>query len=310
MRKNTNAGSLRKEKAVEARWCYAFLALPIIGFILLHLYPILWSMRWAFYSYNGTAQTAKWVGMRNFVNFFTTDMTYWQSWLHTLKFAICKVPIELCLALGLAMLLQEGRKGAGFFRSLYYVPNVVSVAIIGVVFSNLFSYFGVINVFLEKIGIIKEGVDWFANANSAMGVVVAGSIWNTFGINVMYFMAALSGVPADLYESAELDGASSWVKFTHITLPMIVKMGQIILLMSIVGTLGTNDYIVAMTNGGPAGSTNTVMSYMTTKFVPGFAETSTPAIGYGCSMGIVTTLMFMLVAVGYNKLNKKLSNIY
>lgn len=310
MRKNTNAGSLKREKAVEQRWCFAFLALPIIGFIVLQIYPILWTMRWAFYSYSGVAQTAKWVGMKNFVSFFTTDMTYWNAWGHTLKFAVIKVPIELCLTLGLAMLLDESRKGAGLFRSLYYVPNVVSVAIIGVVFSNLFSYFGVINSFLEKIGIIKEGVDWFANANTAMGVVVVGSIWNTFGINVMYFMAALSGVPKELYESAELDGASAWKKFTHVTLPMIVKMGQIILLMAVVGTLSTNDYIVALTNGGPAGATNTVMSYMTTKFVPGFAETTTPAIGYGCAMGLVTTIMFMFIAVGYNKLDKKLQNIY
>lgn len=310
MRRDTNAGSLKKEKAVEARWCYLFLALPIIGYVLFQVYPILWTMRWSFYSYSGVESTARWVGMRNFISFFTTDMTYWHAWGNTLKFALCKVPIELTLALGLAMLLQDGRKGAGIFRSLYYLPNVVSVAIIGVVFSNLFSYFGVINVFLQKIGLIKEGIDWFANKNYAMGVVVAGSIWNTFGINVMYFMAALSGVPADLYESADLDGASSWTKFVHITLPMIVKMGQIILLMSVVGTLSTNDYIVAMTNGGPAGGTNTVMSYMTTKFVPGFADTTTPAIGYGCSMGLVTTLLFMLIAVGYNKLNKKLSNIY
>lgn len=301
---------LKKEKAVEARWCYLFLALPIIGFILFNVYPILWSMRWAFYSYDGVAINAKWVGLRNFKSFFTTDLTYWRAWLNTLKLAVYKVPFELALSLVLAMLLQNGRKGAGLFRSLYYVPNIVSVAIIGVVFSNIFNYFGVINSVLLKLGIIEDSIDWFANKNTAMAVLVIGSVWNTFGINVMYFIAALSGVPKELYESAELDGASSWKQFINITLPMIVKMGQIIVLMSIVGTLSINDYVIALTNGGPAGGTNTVMSYMTTKFVPGFADTTTPAIGYGCAMSIVTTILFMFIALGYNKMNKKISNIY
>lgn len=317
MRTNTNIkasfiikSSIQKEKIVEERWCYLFLVLPIIGFILLSVYPIIWTFRWAFYSYNGVVATAKWVGMKNFVNFFTTDLTYWEAWGHTLEFAAWKVPIELTLALSLALFLDSKRKGAGLFRSLYYVPNVVSVAIIGVVFTNLFNHFGVINAFLQNVGLIKDRVDWFSNRRTAMGVVVLGSIWNTFGINVMYFIAALSSVPADLYESADLDGATSWIKFSRITLPMLIPVAQIVLLMSVVGTLGVNDYIVALTNGGPAGRTNTVMSYMTTKFVPGFADSTTPALGYGCAMGIVTSIIFLFVAFGYNRLNKKLSNIY
>ncbi len=301
MSKNKN-----REKSIETRWCYLFLLCPIIGFCLLHVYPIAWVTRWAFYSYNGVAETAKFIGLDNFKNFFVTDMTYWKMWLNTAQFAIMKVPVELTLALGLAMLLSNGRRFAGFFRAFYYLPAVVSVAIIGVVFSNLFAYFGVINSFLMKLGIIEEGVNWFATKNIAMCIIVLGSIWNTFGINVMYFMAALSNVPMELYESADLDGANAWQKFCNITMPTIVPVFQIILLMSIVGTLSTNDYIIAMTGGAPAGETHTVMSYLTQSFVPGFADSTSLALGYGSAMNIVTTVMFVIIGVVYNKINKKL----
>ena len=287
-----------------------FLLLPIIGFLVLQIYPIIWTFRWSFFNYTGVKDTAVYTGWKNFVTFFTSDMSYWKAWLNTLKFAVMKVPAELTLAMLLALALTKGRKGSGLFRTLYYVPNVISVAIIGVVFSNLFGFFGIINIVLQKLGFITKGIEWFADKNTAMLVVVIGSIWNTFGINVMYCMAALTSVPEDVYESADLDGASAFVKFFKITFPMILPLAQIVILMSIVGTLSTNDYIVAMTNGGPAGGTNTVMSYLTTKFVPGFAATANPPIGYGCAMSLVTTVLFLFIAVGYNKLNNKLKNIY
>ena len=294
------------EKSVEARWCYLFLVSPVIGFILLHVYPISWTFKWAFYSFDGTPQTAKWIGLQNFINFFTRDFTYWKAWLNTIQFALMKVPLEMAMALGLAMHLSNGRKCAGLFRSLYYMPAVISVAIIGIVFSNLFSYFGVVNVALTKLGVIEEGINWFSTKGNAMAVLVFGSIWNTFGINVMYFMAALSNVPLDLYESAELDGANAWRKFISITLPTIVPIFQIILLMSIVGTLSTNDYIIAMTGGAPAGETHTIMSYMTKNFVPGFADNNVLPLGYGCSMSVVTTILFVIIGLVYNRVNKKL----
>lgn len=303
---------LLKERRKEAAWCYLMLAVPIIGFLVLTIYPILWTFRWSFFSYNGSEAQATYIGLRNFVSLFTTDTTYWKTWLTTLLFTVWKVPIELVLAMILALILNRGLKGSNFFRSVFYLPNVISVAIIGVVFSSLFLATGNINAILRKLNILQAGqyIDWFSKKSTAMFVVVIGSIWNTFGVNVMYFMAALTNVPQELYECADLDGATGIRKFFSITLPLMAPVAQIVLLLSVVGTLGINEYILVLTNGAPSGQTFTVMSYLTNQFVPGFASSSTPALGYGCAMSLITTILFLFVAIGYNALNKKLSNLY
>jgi raffinose/stachyose/melibiose transport system permease protein len=302
------SAGIRGERRTEARWCYLMLALPIIGFLVFSVYPILWTFRWSFFSYQGIKSTAAFVGLQNFKSLFTTDLTYWKTWITTIEFAVCKVPLELILAMLLALILTKDIKGKGFFRSAYYMPNVLSVAIIGVIMSNLFGYYGIINYALAKLGIVKEGIDWFATKPTSMAVLVIGSIWNTFGTNVLYFMAALSNVPKDVYESAAIDGANGVQQFFKITLPLIIPVGKIILLLSIIGTLGVNEYILVVANGAPAGETNTVMSYMTSQFVPGFAGAN-PPIGYGCAMGLITSVLFVFIALMQNKLNKKMDNI-
>ncbi len=299
---------LKQELRTEARWCYLMLALPIIGFCVFTVYPILWTFRWSFYSYSGIKSQASFIGLRNFISLFTTDLTYWKTWITTLEFAVCKVPIELALAMILALILSKDIKAKGFFRSSYYMPCVISVAIIGVIMSNLFGYYGIINYGLAKLGIIQDGIDWFASKGTSLAVLVIGSIWNTFGTNVMYFMAALANVPLDVYESAALDGATGAQSFFKITLPLILPVGKIILLLSILGTLGVNEYVLVVANGAPAGKTNTVMSYMTQQFVPGFAGAN-PPIGYGCAMGLITSILFICIALIQNRVNKKMDQV-
>lgn len=302
--------SKKKYNKSEVFWCYLMLALPIIGFVFLQLYPILWTFKWSLFSYYGIAKNAIFIGLDNFKTFFTSDFTYWKAWGNTLLFAVMKMPIELSLAMILALILDKKMKGSGLFQALYYLPNIISVAIVGLILSNMFSYNGIINGLLTRFGLISENIDWFAQKSSAMWMIVAGSIWSTFGVNVMYLLAALSTVPNEIYESAELDGASAVRKFFSITLPMIAPVFQTILLLSLLGSLSINEYVIVLTNGGPQGQTNTVMSYLYTKFVPGFADTVSPQLGYGCAMSLVTTVIFTVIALAYNKLSNKMNNLY
>lgn len=290
--------------------CYIMIALPIIGFIVFSVYPILWTFRWSLFSYNGAAADARFIGLENFTTIFTKDFTYWRMWGNTILFAVCKMPVEITLAMLLALLLNQKLKLSGFFRSVYYLPSVVSVAVIGLIFSNMFSYFGVINAILQRFGVIEENIDWFASTGTAFSVIVTASIWNTFGVNVMYLLAALVNVPTDIYESATLDGAKPMRKFFSITLPMIAPVFQTIILLSLIGTLGANDIVLTLTGGAPAGTTNTVMSYVTNKFVPGFTADAKPALGYGCSMSFMTTLILSFIALCYNKISRKMNDLY
>lgn len=308
-KKNESKSMLNAYKS-ESISCYLMLLLPLIGFIVFNVYPILWTFRWSWFSYTGIDSQAIFVGWENFKTVFTTDTTYWKVWLTTLQYGILKVPIEMSLALFIAVLLNRQFKGAKFFQALFYLPNVVSVAIIGLIFSNMFSYWGVINTYLVEWGIIEAEIDWFASKWTAMFMLVLGGVWNTFGVNIMYFLSALINVPEELYESAEIDGASKIRQFFSITLPMIAPVFQTILLLSLVGTLGVNDYILAFTGGGPSGQTLTVMSYLTRQFVPGFTDSTTPALGYGCAMSFMTTIILTTIALVYNKLSGKLKTVH
>lgn len=305
--KFTNKNSIRKNHIMQ---CYLMIALPLIGFFVFTLYPILWTFRLSLFSYNGVASSTKYIGLENFVRLFTTDFTYWKVWINTLLFAICKIPIEISLAMFLSVLLNTKIKGSSFFRSAYYLPSVVSVAIVGLVFSNLFGYYGVINSVLVKLNILSENVEWFSSYGRALTVIVTASIWNTFGVNVMYLLAALSNVPAEVYEAAELDGASRFTKFFKVTLPLISPVFRTILLLSILGTLGSNELILVLTGGAPGGQTNTVMSYLTSQFVPGFFTSASPALGYGSAMSVITTAIFAIIAVFYNRFSKRMSEMY
>lgn len=288
--------------------CYLMLSTQIIGFLVLTAYPIFWAAKWAWFYYDTIPQNTRLVGWENFVNIFS-DSAYWNAWGTTLKFAACKIVIELPLAMLLAVLLNRNIKGKGFFRALFYMPNIVSVAIVGLIFSNMFDYFGVINGLLGKFGIAPEGVNWFGNVGTALMVIVIASTWSTFGTNMIYFLGALQTIPEDLYESAYLDGAKPLTVFFKITLPMIAPILQTVLLLAINGTLHINDLVLVTTNGAPGGKTFTVMSYIVKQFVPGFAEANVN-IGYGSAMALITSAIYCIVGVTYSKLSKRLSEIY
>jgi len=290
--------------------CYIMLALPIIGFFVFTLYPILWSFRWSLFAYNGVAHEARFVGLDNFISVFTKDAAYWTSWKNTILFAVLKLALEIPLAMILALILNQRFKLTGFYRSVYYLPSVVSVAIIGLVFSNMFNYFGIINALLQNLGLIAEPIDWLADREKAIMVIVIASAWNTFGVNTMYILAALTGVPREVYEAARLDGASPTRTFFSITLPLIIPVFQTVLLLAMLGSLSINDFILTLTGGGPSGSTHSVMSHMTRQFVPGFTENARPAIGYGCAMSLTTTVILSFITVGYKRLANYLKEKY
>lgn len=292
----------------ESTQCYLLIGLQIIGFFAFTIYPIIWAISKSWFYYNGIASETSFIGWDNFVVAFQ-DTRYWDSWIVTLKFTALKILIEIPLALILATLLSRGYKGSNFFRSLFYLPNIISTAIVGVMIANLFDYSGIMNSILKTFGLTHVSVDWFANSMTSLGVLVAGSTWHSFGVNILYFCAALNNVPKDLYEAADIDGAGKLTQFFKVTVPMIAPVGSTILLLAINATLHVGEYILVTTGGGPAGTTHTVGSYLIDAFVPGFAD-ATVNIGYGCALSLITTIIYCIVAFVYTKATKKLQNMY
>lgn len=301
---------LSKKKLHNTWQCYLMIATQIIGVLVFTLYPIGWTIQKAFYYYTGVPSETFFTGIENIKTVFT-DVTYWKTWLTTLEYCIFKLGIEFPVAFILAIMLNKNIKGRGFFRAMYYLPNIVSVAIIGLIFSNMFDFFGFVNAILIKIGLIKEEIYWLGSFKTSMTVLLAGGVWTGFGINTLYFLAGLQNIPTELYESAYLDGASKFKITTKITLPLMGPVLQTVILLGINGTLHVGEYVLVTTNGAPGGQTLSVLAYQISKFVPGFMDSSIVTnIGYGCAMSIITSIIMCVVALSYNKITSKLNDIY
>lgn len=308
MKKKAAAATERKKYnkryKQNERACYLMLSPQIIGFCVFTIIPLLWAVSHAWTYYDMI--TTRFVGMENF-KILLHDATYWKALGTTFLYALMKMPVELPLALILAVLLNQKIEMKGLFRGIFYMPHVISIALTALVFSNLFSHFGVVNALLKGARVIDVPVSWFNTKLGAMAVIVMADIWRSFGVNVMYFISALANIPEELYEAARVDGATTLQCFFKITIPMIMPVAQIIIMLSLVGTVQINEMILVMTNGAPGGSTHSVQSYIFQNYAPGLAA-GTVNVGYGCAMALVTAVILAVITIGYMKYSNKINN--
>lgn len=309
-RRRTSVKTAKPKRAgrKEQVQSYLMIAPQIIGFLVFSFYPIIWVLRYAWFDYNSV--DAIFVGFDNFVRVFQ-DLSYWKSVANTFIISIGKLLIELPLALFLAVLLSDKVRGRSMFRLCFYVPNIISVAIVGITFSYMFSSFdGIVNHLLQSMHLISAPINWFANKWTAIAVIMIASIWQGFGVNMIYFMAGLMNVPEELYECSRLDGANKVQQFIHVTLPQLAPVAQIICMLAIVSGIKMNDLILVLTNGQPGGETEVVMSYILKQFFAMNGGVSVePQIGYACAVGVVTSIILALITVLYLRMSRKATSV-
>lgn len=274
-----------------------------IGFIIFTYVPIVYILRYAVFDYNGYESI--YIGLDNFQRVFFRDIGYWISLGNTFIIAFGKLAIEIPVALFMAILVNNKLKAAAIFRVGFFLPAIISTAIVGLIFSLMFaSYNGIINTILMNFHLISNPINWFGNKWSAMAVLGMASIWQNVGVNMIFFLVALQSIPKELYECASIDGAKNSTKFIHITLPMIGSLFQVILLLAIVGSLKMSALVLASTNGQPGGSTEVVMTYVF-KYFFGYSA-HVIQIGYASAMAVVTAIILAIVAIFYLKITKKM----
>ena len=173
-------------------------------------------------------------------------------------------------------------------------------------FSLLFAAFnGMVNSILQTLGLIGRPINWFSTKGNAMLVLGIASVWQNYGINMMFFLMALQSIPEEIYECAELDGATGLRKFFSITLPMIAPIFESVLLMAIIGSLKVCDLVISLTDGQPGGQTEVVMTYIY-KFFFGRSGRNVQ-IGYASAMSMITAVFLGLVTIVYVQGTKRLN---
>ncbi|GHT71211.1 ABC transporter permease [Spirochaetia bacterium] len=277
----------------------------LIGFFIFTYCPILYILRYALFDYNGFAH-ATFTGPNNLIRIFQRDPAYWDSVLNTLVLSGGKLLIEIPLALLLAVLLQRQGKTGGGFRVTLFLPTIISTAIVGLIFTLMFGATqGIVNMMLMKIHLISRPIDWMGSKWTALAMIGFASIWAYVGINMIFFLMALQGVPRELYECATLDGCTGFKRFVRITLPMIGPIFRVVLLNAIIGSLKVTDLVLASTNGQPGGKTEVVMTYVF-KYFTGMSGRRIE-VGYASAMSLVTGIFLAAMSFFYLKASKKMN---
>lgn len=233
---------------------YLFLAPWLIGFFGLFIGPGLASLFFSFNQFD-VISPPKWVGGDNYVKMFTSDDLFWPSLGRTFYFTVLAVPLGVFGSMVLAILLNTKVKGVTLFRTLFFMPSLVPLVSAVVLWTWLLNAdYGIVNQGLRAIGIDPPG--WFADRRWAIPSLIAMGLWGGIGgTRMIIFLAGLQGVPDELYEAAEIDGANRWHRIRHVTIPLITPTIFFNLILGIIGAMQTFEGAFLATGGGPAFAT-------------------------------------------------------
>lgn len=264
-------------------------SLPYLVFFLAFVaYPLIFSFLLMFHRWN-LVSPMEWVGLKNFIR-LSRDPLFFKSLVNTLFFLMIHIPLQIVVALGFALLLNENIAGRGFFRGIYFLPVVVSGVAVTILWQQLFSYdFGLLNGFLAAVGI--GPVPWLIDVHFAMPSIALMATWKNVGIYIVLFLAGLQSIPHELYEAASIDGARPVRQFFSITLPLLNPTVMVIVVLSTIGgfSLFIEPYI--LTGGGPMESTLSGMLYIYNQaFYFGH-------MGYAATLGFVYALVIFGVVL-------------
>jgi raffinose/stachyose/melibiose transport system permease protein len=289
---------------------FLMLILFFIGFVTFTIYPILWALRWVLYDYSGFGKPY-FVGLDNFARAIFRDKEFWRSVINTFYLSFMKLIIEIPLALVIAYFVNNKIKGSSTLRVIYFLPTVFSMAVIGLIFTILFSaYNGIVNAAMNAIGYLKDNYNFFGTRWSALNMVLLVSTWSTFGINMIYFLMGLQNIPNELYECATLDGASGPRQFFRITIPLLAPVTQIILMLSVLGTMRINDVVLVMTNGQPGGMTEVAMTHILKLFFSFSVSGGRRQYGYGAALSVIMGIILAVMTLTYLKHSRRMKNVY
>ena len=247
-------GASSSLKLAEALWAYVFLLPWLIGLLLFAAGPILASFVFSFTKYDVMSPPV-FIGLDNYRDALFVDELVWPSLGRTFTFSLVYIPVGLVASLLLAMLLNRGLKGTNAYRTLFFLPSLTPAVATALLWQwVLHPGIGPVNAALGVIGI--EGPGWLTSADWALPALVIMALWNSIGSNrMLIFLAALQGVPEQLLEAAQMDGAGAWAKFWHVTLPMISPSILFNLIMGVIGALQVFVSAFVTTQGGPSYAT-------------------------------------------------------
>lgn len=289
--KNRSRNSVKKGK-----WIFS-LSFHFPAFVLYTVFlilPMLGSLYFSLLKWDGIT-TARFIGIKNFVDLFTRDRYFKKVIFNTVKSMVAGVCIQLPLAMVLAYLVYRTTRGFHFFQSVYFVPVVISATVIGLMFSLFFNpSFGPVNAFFQAVGLKGLIRNWLTDPGVVLFSVIMPGIWQYMGYHFIIFLAGMQSMPKEIMESAYIDGANSVSAFFHIVIPNIKGMIQVCLVICLTGTIKTFDIPYLMTQGGPGAESTFLSIYM---YKEAFVDSS---IGRGTAVAVCMLVLALMVTFVVN----------
>jgi lactose/L-arabinose transport system permease protein len=277
------------ERMWKKRYAYLFISPFFILFAVFMLFPFLYSFWISLHNWDGIS-VPTFVGLANYKGLLRDDL-FWKSLYNTVYILVLNIPLQLGLALLLAVVLNsEVVRGRSMMQLIYFMPIIVSVVVVAIVFSLLYdSYTGLINYFLEWLGL--QAIPWLSSEAWSKFSIVLLITWRWTGYNMVILLAGLQAIPHELYEAGRIDGTNGWKAFRHITLPLLKPVLLFCLIMSIIGLfkIFTEPYI--LTFGGPNNSSQTMVTYI---YNNAFRYSK---LGYGSALAYVLFLLVLVVSL-------------
>ncbi len=287
-----------KEKAQN--FCFIIPALAL--FLVFSLFPILRTFQLSVYEWNGIDKDMLFVGLAQYKHILFNNPAFWKSMLNAGYVTILSLTLQNGLALLLALLVSRNIRGENIYRTIFFLPPVLSGVVVGLVWKFVFDgNFGILNHWLVSLGFTQfQDFAWLSEVKTALSSVAVVHMWKGFGYGFIILLAGLQTIPIELYEAAEVDGADAWQQFKNITFPLLIPIFTIVTILTILGSMQIFDLIYSMTRGGPAGHTHVPITKI-------YEYMSNGEFGYSTAMAVIFGAVLLIVSFTQIYASKKLN---
>lgn len=276
-----------------------FLAIPLILYSVFVIVPIIQAAYYGFFKWNGLGPIEQFVGFSNFITILT-DSVFHKALLHNFLIILLSMLLQLPFALLIALAVGRGIRGSIFFRSIFFLPYILSEVIAGVMWRFIYHpQFGFSNSVLVNIFPSLKDSAFLGNPDTVFYAIFFVLWWKYFGLHMVLYIAGLQGIPVELEEAAHIDGANNFQLNWHIIIPMLKPAIMISVFFSIVGSIQTFDLVWSMTEGGPVNGSETMVTYL---YKTGFQRFN---IAYGSAVAIIIFIICIFVNFVYQRFSAK-----
>ena len=274
-----------------------FVAVPMLIYVFFALIPILYNIYISLFDTN-LLTPGKFVGLKNYARLLK-DTTFLRALRNNIFLVIGSLTAHMGLGLFFANAIFQKVKGSKFFQSVFFLPSVICGVAVGLIWTFVYhGNYGLLNAFLKLIGQGDLQQVWLSNKNLALICIIVVVMWQWVGYHVVIQLAAMRNIPQELYEAAQLDGASEWQQFKNITVPLIRPILKVDAVLIITGALKYYDLVAVMTNGGPNHATEVMSTYMY------YEAFNVLMFGYSSAIGVVLLILCMSAVMLTNKVFK------